>query len=178
VVLVHGGCWKAEYASLRDLAPMAVALKDEGIATWNVEYRRLPQPGSGWPGTYVDVGRAIDHLRELSGECHLDLSKVVALGHSAGGHLALWASARQKVSNTSPLFVPQPLVLRGVINLAGMIDMRENIAHYEAECGDAVVTNLLGGPPAAVPDRYAQASASTMLPLGVAQILISGEHDN
>ena len=85
----------------------------------------------------------------LSGEYHLDLSKVVALGHSAGGHLALCASARQKVANTSPLFVPQPLALRGVINLAGMIDMRENIAHYEAECGDAVVTNLLGGPPAA-----------------------------
>lgn len=178
VVLVHGGCWKAEYASLRDLAPMADALKDEGIATWNVEYRRLPQPGSGWPGTYLDVNRAIDHLRVLSGEYHLDLSKVVALGHSAGGHLALCASARQKVSNTSPLFVPQPLALRGVINLAGMIDMRENIAHYEAECGDAVVTNLLGGPPAAVPDRYVQASASTMLPLGVAQILIWGEHDN
>jgi acetyl esterase/lipase len=178
VVLVHGGCWKAEYASLRDLAPMGDALKDEGIATWNVEYRRLPQPGSGWPGTYLDVGRAIDHLRVLSGEYHLDLSRAVALGHSAGGHLALWASARQKVSKTSPLFVPEPLVLSGVMNLAGMVDMRENIAHYEAECGDAVVTSLLGGPPAAVPDHYSQASASTMLPLGVAQILIWGEHDN
>jgi acetyl esterase/lipase len=99
-------------------------MKDEGIATWNVEYRRLPQPGSGWPETYLDVNRAIDHLRVLSGEYHLDLSKVVALGHSAGGHLALCASARQKVANTSPLFVPQPLALRGVINLAGMIDMR------------------------------------------------------
>jgi pimeloyl-ACP methyl ester carboxylesterase len=114
----------------------------------------------------------------LSGEYHLDLSRAVALGHSAGGYLALWASARQKVSNTSPLFVPEPLVLRGVMNLAGMVDMRENIAHFEAECGDAVVTNLLGGAPAAVPDHYVQASASTMLPLGVAQILIWGELDN
>ena len=64
------------------------------------------------------------------------------------------------------------------MNLAGSIDMRENIADYEAECGDAVVTNLLGGPPTAVPDRYVQVSASTVLPLGVAQILIWGEQDN
>ena len=56
VVLVHGGCWKAEYATLRDLAPMGDALKDEGIASWNIEYRRPRQQGSGWPGTYLDVG--------------------------------------------------------------------------------------------------------------------------
>src|SRR5262249_47498167 len=90
VILIHGGCWKAAYATLRDLAPMADALKADGIATWNIEYRRLPQPGSGWPGTYLDVGRAVDHLRAIATEHKLDLRHVVALGHSAGGHLALW----------------------------------------------------------------------------------------
>src|SRR5882762_10115926 len=66
VVLIHGGCFKAAYASLRDLASMGDALKAQGIATWNVEYRRLGQPGGGWPGTHQDVGRAVDQLRALA----------------------------------------------------------------------------------------------------------------
>jgi acetyl esterase/lipase len=89
VVLIHGGCFKAAYATLRDLAPMADALKSDGIASWNVEYRRLGQPGGGWPGTYLDVGRAVDHLRAIAGAHHLDLGRVVLVGHSAGGHLAM-----------------------------------------------------------------------------------------
>ena len=82
-VLVHGGCWKAEYASLRDLAPMGDALKNEGIASWNIEYRRLRQDGSGWPGTYRDVGQAIDHLRQVATRFDLDLSRVVVVGWAA-----------------------------------------------------------------------------------------------
>ena len=88
VILVHGGCFKAVYATTRDLAPMGDALRDGGIATWNVEYRRLGEPGSGWPGTYLDIGRAVDHVRALAREYPLDLGRVVILGHSAGGHLA------------------------------------------------------------------------------------------
>jgi len=65
-ILIHGGCWKAEYSTLRDLAPMADTLKAKGIATWNIEYRRLPQAGSGWPGTYLDVGRGVDYLRSIA----------------------------------------------------------------------------------------------------------------
>lgn len=178
VVLVHGGCWKAQYATLRDLAPMADALKDDGIATWNIEYRRVGHPGGGWPGTYIDVGRAIDHLRSIAATYDLDLARVVVLGHSAGGHLAMWAGTRQRISPRSALFVPKPLRTRGVINLAGTIDMAENIAHMEAECRDAVVTGLLGGTPQSVPDRYKEVSAGTMLPLGVPQLLIWGEHEN
>lgn len=178
VVLVHGGCWKAQYATLRDLGPMGDALKAEGIATWNIEYRRLPQPGSGWPGTYLDVGRAIDHLRQIAPQYRLDLSRVGVLGHSAGGHLTMWAATRQRIPVGSALYVSNPLPVRGVINLAGTIDMRENIAHMEAECHDTVVTGMMGAPPALVPDRYREVSASTMVPLGVQQILIWGEHEN
>jgi acetyl esterase/lipase len=177
VVLIHGGCWKAEYATLRDLAPMGDALKAEGIASWNVEYRRLRQPGSGWPGTYLDVGRAIDHLRQLASTHGLDVTRVAVLGHSAGGHLAMWAGTRQRILPTSALHVANPLPARGVVNLAGTIDMGQNIAHMEAECKDTVVSSLLGGSPSSVPERYREVSANTMVPLGLQQVLIWGEHE-
>ena len=178
VALVHGGCWKAEYATAADLAPMADALKAEGIASWNIEYRRLGQAGGGWPGTYADVGRAIDHLRQIAPKYRLDVNRVAVVGHSAGGHLAMWAAMRQRLPPNSPLLVATPLPLRGVINLAGTIDMRENIAHMEAACKAPVVTGMLGGTPAAVPDRYRDVSATTMVPLGVEQILVWGEHED
>lgn len=178
VVLVHGGCWKAEYATSRDLAPMGDALKSVGIASWNIEYRRLGNPGGGWPGTYLDVGRAIDHLRDVATTHNLDLTRVAVLGHSAGGHLAMWAATRQHLSSASRLYLPNPLPIRGVINLAGTVDMTQNIAHMEAGCHDAVVSHMLGGTPASVPERYREVSASTTLPLGVPQILIWGEHDD
>ena len=178
VVLIHGGCFKAAYATIRDLAPMGDALKDGGIATWNVEYRRLGQPGSGWPGTYLDIGRAVDHLRALAREYPLDLGRVVILGHSAGGHLAMWAAARGRLPAASPLYAPDPLPVRGVIDLAGPVDMTANVPGYEALCRDSVITSLLGGSPAAVPERYAHASPITLLPLGIPQVLILGTHED
>jgi acetyl esterase/lipase len=99
---IHGGCFKAAYATARDLAPMGDALKADGIASWNVEYRRLGQPGGGWPGTYLDVGRAVDHLHALARQYALDLGRVVVVGHSAGGHLAMWAAARSGLPTASP----------------------------------------------------------------------------
>ena len=177
-VLVHGGCFKAAYATTSDLAPMGDALKDQGIATWNIEYRRVGQPGGGWPGTYLDVGRAVDHLRALAGEHALELGRVVVVGHSAGGHLAMWTAARARVPVGSPLHAADPLAVRGVINLAGPLDLTANIPGYQALCRDTVVTALLGGTPAAVPERYAQASAIRLLPLGVPQVLVWGEHED
>lgn len=178
VVLIHGGCFKAAYATTRDLAPMGDALKDGGIATWNVEYRRLGQPGGGWPGTYLDIGRAVDHLRDLAREYPLDLGRVVIVGHSAGGHLAMWAAARARLPAASPLFATNPLLVRGVIDLAGPVDLTANIPGYQALCRDSVITSLLGGTPAAVPERYAHASPITLLPLGIPQVLILGTHED
>ena len=178
VVLIHGGCFKAAYATTRDLAPMGDALKDAGIATWNVEYRRVGQPGGGWPGTYLDVGRAVDHLRSLAREYPLDLSRVVILGHSAGGHLAMWSAARSRVPASSPLHVENPLAVRGVIDLAGPLDLTANIPGYEALCRDSVITSLMGGSPASVGERYSQASPIKLLPLGVPQVLIWGTQED
>ncbi|MEO8275058.1 MAG: alpha/beta hydrolase [Thermoanaerobaculia bacterium] len=177
VVLIHGGCWRASFANLRDLAPMAEALVTDGIATWNVEYRRLPQPGSGWPGTFTDVGLAIDHLRTIAAEQKLDLDRVVAVGHSAGGQLALWAAARHRLPSGSELAVRDPLALAGVVDLDGPGDL-EAFLRYEADgCGAGIVGSLLGGSPTKFPERYAQSSAGRMLPLGVPQILVWGALD-
>jgi acetyl esterase/lipase len=178
VVLIHGGCFKAAYATARDLAPMGDALKAAGIASWNVEYRRLGQPGGGWPGTYLDVGRAVDHLRAIRGKYDLDLARVVLLGHSAGGHLAMWAAARARLPASSRLYTYAPLPVRGAIDLAGPLDLTANIPGYERMCRDTVITTLLGGPPAAVPDRYAEASPIKLLPLGMPQVLVIGDNED
>ena len=165
MVLIHGGCFKAAYATAHYFGAMADALKADGIATWNIEYRRLGEPGSGWPGTYLDVGRAVDHIRIIATEYRLDLDRVAVVGHSAGGHLAMWTAASRRLTKTSELYVANPLPIRGVVNLAGPVDMTANISDYEALCRDRVITSLLGGGPAAVPERYAQASAIKLLPL-------------
>ena len=97
VVLIHGGCWLAEFdqAHLRSLA---VAARDSGFAVWNVEYRRVGNPGGGWPGTFLDVAAGTDYLRELARQHPLDLEQVVPVGHSAGGHLALWLAMRSQLT--------------------------------------------------------------------------------
>lgn len=177
-VLIHGGCFKAGYATARDLSSMADALKERGIASWNIEYRRVGQPGGGWPGTYLDVGRAVDHLRTLARSNTLDLSRVVLVGHSAGGHLAMWAAARARVPKNSSLLMADPLPVRGVLNLAGPVDLTANISGYEGLCRDTVITTLLGGTPANVPERYAHASPIKLLPFGIPQVLIIGEHED
>lgn len=177
-VLIHGGCFKSTYATLRDLGAMADALKADGVATWNVEYRRVGHAGGGWPGTYLDVGRAVDHLRTLALEHPLDLGRIAVVGHSAGGSLAMWVAARSRLPAGSSLHLASPLPVRGVIDLAGPVDLTANIEGYQTLCRDTVITGLLGGTPAAVPERYAHASAIRLLPLGVPQVLVIGEHED
>ena len=176
IVLVHGGCWMP--IAGRYLAAIGDRLKEDGIASWNIGYRRIGQPGGAWPGTYLDVGRAIDYLREIAPRYRLDPTRVAVLGHSAGGHLAMWAGTRHRLARTSQLYTANPLPLRGVINLAGVIDMSANIAQYEQKCRGPVVTGLMGGTPEAVPERYKEVSAQTFLPLGLSQVLIWGEHED
>jgi acetyl esterase/lipase len=178
VALVHGGCFKAAYAQASYFGQVGDALKAKGIATWNIEYRRLGQPGSGWPGTYLDVAHGVDHLRAIASQHKLDLGRVVIVGHSAGGHLAMWAAARSRVPKESPLYVANPLPVRGVVDLAGPVDMTAHVREYEGLCGDSVITTLLGGTPSTVPDRYAQASPMALLPLGVPQVIAIGTYED
>jgi acetyl esterase/lipase len=145
-----------------------------GIATWNVEYRRLGNDGGGWPGTFLDVARATDAVRDLVAGYRLDMDRVVALGHSAGGQLALWLAGRRRIAAASTLAAPDPLSLRGAISLAGVCDLREA---WERQLSNTVVRDLLGGAPEAVPERYDVASPASLLPLGVPQWVVHGTAD-
>lgn len=174
VVVIHGGCWLSEY-DLEYMTPAAEALTRAGIATWTIEYRRVGNAGGGWPGTFQDVARGTDHLRELARTFPLDLDRVVLLGHSAGGHLALWLAARENLPAESVLSPTDPVPLRGVVSLAGITDLR---AYHTGPRGcNAAVSRLLGGAPEQVPERYAQASPVELLPLRVPQRLLHGEAD-
>jgi len=180
-VVIHGGCWKSRHgdliADLRNTAALSSALTSVGIATWNIEYRRIDNPGGGWTGTFEDVANAVDYLRMLAKSYPLDLNRVVIIGHSAGGHLGTWAAARHRLPEQSPLFSKKPLGVVGVVNLAGPADLESFLPIQNQVCGGPVVTNLIGGSPSEVPDRYRQASPSNLLPIGVKQVLITGVQD-
>ena len=168
VVVIHGGCWYSEY-DLKHVAAFSAALTQMGVATWSLEYRRIGDTGGGWPGTFEDVARGADFLRVLARTYPLDLRRVVVVGHSAGGQLALWLAARKRLPKDSPLYSPDPLPLRGIISLAGITDLRG----YGSGCGNAVA-KLLGGSPEEMSLRYRQASPIELLPLRVKQRLIHG----
>ncbi len=179
-VVLHGGCWQG-WHRYRHIERVAEALTSAGWATWNLAHRQAVDSGGGWPGTFDDVAGGTDFLREAAQEYPLDLNTVVTIGHSAGGHLALWVAARPRIPEGSELYSATPLPIAGVVSLAGIPDLR---THFEQEpgpsgersCGDGV-TLLLGGTPASVPERYRQASPAALLPLGVPQLLLHGVED-
>jgi len=173
VILLHGGCWKAEY-DLTYVGAMAAGLATEGIATWTLEYRRVGHAGGGWPGTFIDVARGADHLRTIAAPYALDVGRVVSVGHSAGGQLAIWLAARHRLVPGSALHSADPLVLRGVLALAPAAHLA--ILHADGTCEDAV-DGLLGGSPATVPERYRDTSPPELVPIGVPQIVLVGRHD-
>lgn len=173
VIAVHGGYYRARYG-LGYLGHVAAALTAAGFATWNIEYRRLGYRGGGWPGTFSDVAAAADHLEALAAVYPLDLSQVVAIGHSAGGQLACWLAGRHRISAQQPLHSERPLPIRGVVSLAGVLDLRRA---WDLHLSHGIVRRLLGGTPEQVPERYDIASPLALLPLGVPQILIHGTED-
>ncbi len=174
VVVIHGGFWRDTY-SLDHIGHLCAALTAHGFATWSLEYCRLGQRGGGWPGTFQDVAAGLDQVRALVARYPLDLNRVITIGHSAGGHLALWLAARHRLPATSPLWSPNPLPVRGAISLAGVVDLQRA---WELRLGRGVVDTLMVGSPAAWPERYAAASPIELLPLGVPQALLHGTLDD
>lgn len=162
VIVIHGGFWKAHYGA--DLgAPLAADLAARGWAAWNLEYRRVGN-GGGWPNTLADVAAGIDLLADLGGAgTELDLDRVVAIGHSAGGHLATWAAGRPGLPDGVVGAAPR-VRLTGVIAQAGVLDLIRGAAD---NLGTGAVPRLLGGRPDEVPERYRLASPREHLPLGV-----------
>lgn len=135
VVVIHGGFWRAQY-DLTLGQPLAAALAAQGWTACNVEYRRVGN-GGGWPETFDDVAAAIDSLADVDG---IDTSTVLTLGHSAGGHLAVWAAARPGLAPWRPVRVP----VTGAVSQAGVLDL---VAAHEAGLGAGAVEQLLGRPP-------------------------------
>ena len=176
-IIIHGGCWVSKFADLQNTAALADALRDSGIATWNIEYRRGDNAGGGWPGTFADVAQASDFLRKIAPKYSLDLSRVVVIGQSAGGHLALWVAARRRLPENSLLYVQKPLPVRGVIALGGVPDLKSFREQGAKMCGQDVVGKLLGNTPEEIEKHYKEASPAELLPLGVPQILIYGTED-
>jgi len=175
VILIHGGFWRATY-DLALMTKLAQDLAARGIAAWNIEYRRVGNSGGGWPGTFLDVAKATDYLMTIADHYGLDPHQVVAVGHSAGGHLALWLATRGKQAQDWELAPDDaPLALSGVVSLAGAMDLEQV---WELGLGNDAVVELLDGSPDEVPERYKTASPFEHLPLGIEQVLIHGTEDD
>jgi acetyl esterase/lipase len=161
-IVIHGGFWRAQYG-LDHIGHLCRELARQRIAAWSLEYRRIGHAGGGWPGSGEDVRDGAANLRALARHHELDLDRVVALGHSAGGQLALWLAAQHSTA------------LRGVISLAGVSDLRQG---WRLGLGGGVVGAFLGGSPEEVRERYDLASPIELLPLGVPQRLVHGDLDD
>jgi acetyl esterase/lipase len=170
VVLLHGGSW-GERLERDRTERIAIDLARRGIATWNLEYRRIFGPsGGGWPRSCEDVAAGIDHLAQLAESHPLDLERVAYVGHSAGGHLALWAAYRGGRSEVPRI---KPAI---VVSMAGIVDLGEASRRGFGETGN-VTSIFMGGDPDQIPSAYAAASPAAALPLGVRQVLVHGRRD-
>lgn len=177
LVLIHGGCWLGDVPAFDLMNPMAKALSDAGVAVWNIEYRRLGQPGGGYPGTFQDVAAATDHVRALADAHKLDLSRVAVAGHSAGGHLALWAAGRAQLPAGSPLKTAVPLNLRGVVSLAGIVDLRDYRERGPTACGGPDTVDRLTDAARRGSAAYIDTSPGEAPVKDLALTLISGTRD-
>lgn len=172
VIFIHGGGWTADW-NIDSANSLTERLADAGYAVMNVEYRRVGNDGGGYPGTFQDIAQAIDHARTIAGRFHFDLGRVVLVGHSAGGHLALWAAARRNLPVSSPLRSGEPLPVKGVIMLGGVAALEDYMKVRPT------LEQLIGKPGAEALDaRLGETSPSRLLPIGVPQIFIDGTKDD
>lgn len=171
VAMIHGGCWEASVASFHLMDWAAADLAARGVAVWNFEYRRADQPGGGYPGTYDDVSAALDKLRNEAAQRGLVPGDgLVVIGHSAGGHLALWAAGRSRnLHIRSPRALVGPARIRAVVDLAGIADLEHDA---NTACGPEVVATMAGSPP-----NYPATSPAHRLPTGAELFVIHGAQD-
>jgi len=176
-ILIHGGCWSAATAGREQLRHVGAELARRGIAVWSIGYRRANEPGGGYPGTYEDVAAAVDRLRAEARRFRFDLSRTVLVGHSAGGHLALWAAARDRMPHRSPLRTEHPFVPPHIISVAGVGDLKAFMPAIPTICGPGIAQRLTGAASATRPDPFADTSPAA-LPAPVARVeMLSGVLD-
>ncbi|MFM9864984.1 MAG: alpha/beta hydrolase family protein [Micropepsaceae bacterium] len=179
LVMIHGGCWLAALPGTELMAYISEDLRQSGYAVWNLDYRRIGEKnGGGYPNTFTDTAAAIDKLREIAPAKNLDLRKLVAIGHSAGGHLATWSAARPRLPKASALATPNPLPMTGVVSLAGINDLKAYRATGPSACGGPpTIDALTGAADRRNVDVFADTSPAALLPIGVRQSVISGALD-
>jgi len=160
VINIHGGFWRAQY-DLAHAGHLCAALTNLGLVTANLEYRRVGNEGGGWPGTFGDLCAAYEFLIEHAEEYHIDAKRIVIMGHSAGGQLALCLAAQKSH-------------VRGVVSLAGVVNLQWA---YELHLSHDAVVEFLGGAPSEVPERYREADPMRLSLKKVEQMLLHGSID-
>lgn len=180
IAAYHGGWWRSEF-DLVHFGHLASDLTARGYATWNVEFRRVGHEGGGWPGTFQDIVRGLEVLASLAPQYGLDLNRVLLFGHSAGAHLALWLGSRHGLPPEHPLRGTMNVRWRGVVALAGIIDLKK--AHAirigaGRPRGDGALERFVGGPPDQVPDRYIHGCPRGLLPSRTRVVIVHGDADD
>jgi len=175
VLMVHGGCWQSRVANLTIMNYIAEDLRRRGVAVWNLEYRGVDLAGGGYPGTFQDVAAGADRLVDIAAARHLDLGHLVAIGHSAGGHLVAWLAARGRIAAASPLHAAHPLHIAGVVSIGGLPDLQN--VHALGICGAPNVEALVGAPGAAGRDLWADTSPAALGAGPEPQVFIDGDQD-
>ncbi len=179
VILIHGGCWRADLPGPELVAFMVDDLRQQGVAVWSITYRRIGTKAENfapYPDTFRDVAAAAEKLIELADTYPLDLTRVVATGHSAGGHLAMWLAARHRLPVDSPLYQKAPLAILAVVGVAAMPDLAYAKVASAHACG-ADTVDLLVNSKERKETAYRDTSIVPLLPLGVKQVLVSGVYD-
>lgn len=171
-IVIHGGCWRASVDTRAGIAGFADALGKRGFATWNIEYRRVGDAGGGWPGTFEDVAAGVDKLAEIAAAQHLDMARVVIVGHSAGAHLALWAASRPRLPAPWSKVAVRPVT---VVAIDGPAALAPFVGIDAQVCGGPVIVPLMGGTPKERPREYHLASPADHLPLGLRQLSVEAE---
>jgi acetyl esterase/lipase len=165
VVLIHGGFWREPYLIDRQRLS-AEALAEAGFTVWNIEYRRVGGAG-GYPETLLDVASAVDKLAELG----VDVGDVASVGHSAGGHLAVWAASRSVLPDGAPGSSPR-VAITTAVSQGGAVDL---VTAAGERTGDSAAVEFLGGTPEAVPERYAVADPTLLVPVAARVVCVHGE---
>ena len=174
IIFIHGGAWHSEWSKTYTEA-FVEALTKQGFATWDLEFRRIGHRGGGYPGTFEDVADGADHLRLVAESYPLNLDEVIAVGHSSGGHLALWLAGRHRLPESSELYRGDPLALRGVISIAGVNDLELS---YELG-GRTDILTLIGADSLDSGERrFKETNPARLRPLDVLQTLMIGDQDS
>jgi acetyl esterase/lipase len=168
MVVIHGGSWHRRYGKVV-MRGLAGDLVRQGWAVWNIEYRRLGE-GGGWPTTFEDVAAAVDLLAEI--DAPVDLDSVSVLGHSAGGHLALWAASRERFP-AGTLGAAPAVAFKRAIGQAAVCDLAGAYRRWHGGAARA----LMGGPPEQMPERYAIGDPLAHVPLQIPVLLVHGVLD-